>query len=238
MTPGTDAESSTLFDGFVESYEDACARGLALSGESRDYFARRRVALTRELCATQPIHRLIDFGCGLGHTTPYLTDAFADAAIVGIDTASSAIDAARRQYGTSQVSFAIPHEHPRDDDAALVYTNGTFHHIEPEDRDAAVRAIYEWLAPGGTLALWENNPWNPGTRLVMSRIPFDRDAKPLSPPTAVAMVRRGGFEVLSVSSHFYFPSWLKLLRPLENWLVRLPLGSQYCVLARRPARDR
>ena len=36
------------------------------------------------------------------------------------------------------------------------------------------------LRPGGLFAFWENNPWNPGTRLVMSRIPFDRDAITLS----------------------------------------------------------
>ena len=37
------------------------------------------------------------------------------------------------------------------------------------------------LLTGGVLALFENNPWNPGTRLVMKRIPFDRNAQTISP---------------------------------------------------------
>ena len=40
--------------------------------------------------------------------------------------------------------------------------------------------VRQGLRPGGVFALWENNPWNPGTRLVMRRIPFDRNAVLLS----------------------------------------------------------
>jgi hypothetical protein len=51
------------------------------------------------------------------------------------------------------------------------------------------------LRPGGLFAPWENNPWNPNTRYVMSRIPFDRDATTLSPPKAVGLLRQNGFQV-------------------------------------------
>ena len=64
----------------------------------------------------------------------------------------------------------------------LAFCNGVFHHIPPEQRARAIAYVYRCLRPGGLFALWENNPWNPGTRLVMSRIPFDRDALPLSAP--------------------------------------------------------
>jgi hypothetical protein len=46
VTPPTDTTPNTLFDGFVEEYETACARGVQLSGESRDYFAAERIRLT------------------------------------------------------------------------------------------------------------------------------------------------------------------------------------------------
>src|SRR6059036_11455 len=45
------------------------------------------------------------------------------------------------------------------------------------------------------ISFWENNPWNPGTRLVMSRIPFDRDAVPLSPPEVRRLVLTAGFRL-------------------------------------------
>jgi len=107
-----------------------------------------------------------------------------------------------------------------------------FHHIEPESRIAAVQNIHRALRPGGRLALFENNPWNPGTRLVMSRIPFDRDAITLSLPEAKHLVRCGGFTETPASwSLFYFPQPLAFLRFSERALSYLPLGAQYCVLA-------
>jgi SAM-dependent methyltransferase len=236
MPPVSADADTTLFDAFVENYEEACSQGLAISGESRDYFSRERVSITRRLCnGRRPVRRIVDFGCGLGHTTPYLLDAFPEAMVVGVDTSRGAIMSAQRRYGSAQASFTT--EQCGDATIDLVYTNGTFHHIESADRGEALRRIRASLAPGGLFALWENNPWNPGTRLVMSRIPFDRDAKTLSPPVAMDLVNRAGFTVVGVTSYFYFPSWLKPLRPLERWLRTIPLGAQYCVLAMKPPAD-
>src|SRR5437870_1900508 len=53
----------------------------------------------------------------------------------------------------------------------LCYCNGVFHHIPPHERLGAARLIFRSLARGGHFALFENNPLNPGTRMVMRRIP-------------------------------------------------------------------
>lgn len=237
MSPVTKAKTS-VFDDFTDSYEAACDRGLALSGEDREYFARRRVDHTRRLCSSFSVTTIVDFGCGLGHSTPHLLEAFPRARIVGVDTSKAAIEAAGRRYGSDQIQFTTDGRALEQDVADLAYSNGTFHHIEPIDREAEVRKIRQWLAPGGLFVLWENNPWNPGTRLVMKRIPFDRDAQPLSYLEARTLLTRCGFRVVAASFHFYFPAWLKALRRFEPALERLPLGAQYCLLAQRdPAAD-
>jgi hypothetical protein len=56
---------------------------------------------------------------------------------------------------------------------------------------------------GRTLGLFENSPWNPGTRMVMRRIPFDRDAIPLSYIEARHGVRAAGFQVFGTRFLFY-----------------------------------
>jgi trans-aconitate methyltransferase len=227
-------KSATMFDAFVDDYEAACARGVGLSGESRDYFAARRIRLTAFWCASRiVVDRIVDFGCGLGHSTPYLSAAFPNASITGVDTSVHTIAAARRRYGSERTNFTSDPASVRPQSAQLVYSNGTFHHIEPQDRLHHVRMIWQYLKPEGLFALWENNPWNPGTRLVMNRIPFDRDAKTLSFRESQRMLKRGGFAIVATSFHFYFPAALKALRPSEPLLRRLPLGAQYCVLARR-----
>jgi hypothetical protein len=88
---------------------------------------------------------------------------------------------------------------------------------------------------GGHLAFFDNNPWNPGTRLVMRRIPFDRDAIKISPTEAKGLIRLAGFEPLAAPRFlFFFPRVLGAFRVLESRLDRLPIGAQYLILARRP----
>ncbi|MCI0378194.1 MAG: class I SAM-dependent methyltransferase, partial [Gemmataceae bacterium] len=173
--------SSTVFDQYVEEYEAACQCGLSLAGENRDFFARKRVEFTRRRCRDAGgLTRIIDFGCGLGHTVPYLQQSFPQALILGIDASHRALEAAAKVYAGPAVDFAHVDFVPTGIRADLVYCNGVFHHIDPAVRPTIVSQMITWLRPGGLFALWENNPWNPGTRLVMKRIPFDRDAIPLS----------------------------------------------------------
>jgi hypothetical protein len=47
-------------------------------------------------------------------------------------------------------------------------------------RDASAKTVSRALKKGGYFAYFESNPWNPGTKMVMGRIPFDRDAIKLS----------------------------------------------------------
>mgnify|MGYP006268618939 CR=1 FL=1 len=116
----------------------------------------------------------------------------------------------------------------------LVYTNGVFHHIPPQERGAALGFIRRALRPGGILAFWENNPWSLAARYVMSRIPFDRDAVMCSAGTARRLARASGFGVLRTDYLFVFPRALDRLRPVEAWLHGLPVGAQYQVLCHRP----
>ena len=89
------------------------------------------------------------------------------------------------------------------------------------------------LAPCGLFAFWENNPWNPGTRLVMKRIPF-ADAITLSPPEARRLLATGGLEILRTDFLFFFPRALSIFRRLERGLSSLPLGAEYEVLCQKP----
>ena len=223
-----------LFDDFVDEYEDACARGVSLSGESRDYFARARVELTKGWCAKAPVTRILDFGCGMGHSAPYFGEVFPGAALVGVDTSVGAIRWARQHYGSANVRFVTPDEATELGAVDLAYSNGTFHHIEPGKRPAILRQIFRWVAPGGLFALWENNPWNPGTRMVMKRIPFDRDAQTLSFLLTKQILNEAGFEIVTTSFHFFFPAALRALRRFEPLFARVPLGAQYCVVGRKP----
>ena len=176
---------------------------------------------------------VLDYGCGDGSTTPLLLQALGAQSAVGVDVSGKSLDLARKRYGSSQILYADISETPDDNHVDLAYCNGVFHHIPLVERSAAVACVNRALRAGGLFALWENNPWNPGTRYVMAHCDFDRDARTLTPPEARALLRAGGFEILRTDFRFVFPRALRALRPWEDFLCRLPLGAQYQVLCRK-----
>jgi SAM-dependent methyltransferase len=221
-----------LFD-LSDEYRQMLHQGIRLSGESQEFFLRGRIeSLESRLPVDFAVRRILDFGCGIGTATAYLAEGFPRAEVIGVDTSENALDYAREHYGSERVRFRSLAELPQEGDFDLCYVNGVFHHIEPDSRAGAVQNIHRALRSGGRLALFENNPWNPGTRMVMSRIPFDRDAITLNPPEAKRLLRAGGFTQPSLGwSLFYFPRPLGFLRFTEGALSHLPLGAQYCVMA-------
>jgi SAM-dependent methyltransferase len=115
----------------------------------------------------------------------------------------------------------------------LAFCNGVFHHIPLDERPQVVRYIADCLRPGGLFALWENNPWNPGTRYIMSRVPFDRDAVTLTAREARALVEAIGLRVVRTDYCFVFPRVLSALRRFEHYMMPLPIGAQYQVLCQK-----
>jgi SAM-dependent methyltransferase len=216
-------------------YDDALRRGLELSGEDADYFAAERarwLAGRLERLGHVP-RRVLDFGCGAGGAMPHLVGIPGVESVTGVDVSQALLDEAARRHASSRTSFV----HTSRFDAAgamdLAHTNGVFHHIAPGERAEALAFVRRSLRAGGLFSFWENNPWNPGTRWVMSRIPFDRDAIMLSAAEARRLLRAGGFDVVATDYLFIFPRALRWLRPLEPFLASLPLGAQYHILCRR-----
>jgi len=222
------------FDSHASDYETQCAQGLAVSGESKEFFARGRVACLRRFWNERGLPeppRVIDFGCGVGDVTPILAEAFPGGEVLGLDPSPRCIARAEREFGSPRVGFATLKDAPRDTRAALVHLNGVIHHVPLAERRLLFESLVSLLAPAGVLALFENNPLNPGTRLVMSRIPFDRGASTITAWGVRRHLRSVGLRPLATRYLFYFPRPLRVLRRLEGGLTRVPLGAQYGVFA-------
>lgn len=175
----------------------------------------------------------MDFGCGTGASIPYLLDLIGLESVVGVDTSEKSLEVARRIQKSQRAQFFLFDRCEPRAQMDLAFSNGVFHHIPPEQRDAAINYVNRSLRPGGLFALWENNPWNPGARYVMSRIPFDRDAITLTPPEARDLCRAGGFEIVRTDFLFVFPRVLNWLRWIEPHIATLPFGAQYQILCRK-----
>jgi len=229
--------SNSAFDLHADNYDLQCHLGLALSGETKQYFARGRIAFLRDWWTRNDRRepsRIVDLGCGLGDVTPILSDTFPFASVLGLDPSPKMIEYARSKFATDRVAFeAIDETSELEATCDLVHLNGVVHHVAPENRSDLFARIRALMRQEAIAAIFENNPLNPGTRMVMARIPFDRDACTLPFWKLKTALREAEF-VPIVSRHlFYFPRALRFLRPLEGWLGQFPFGAQYAVLAER-----
>ena len=224
-----------LFDEHAQTYEADCMRGLSLSGESPSYFADARAEKLAkwwsESARPAPLN-IVDYGCGTGEGTLALARKFPQAKVVGLDISAQSIMVANERCRDEQVEFATldqtAAELPRAD---LFHMSGVLHHVDPNARNDLLAVQQKYLADDGVIAIFENNPLNPGTRWVMSRIPFDRDAIPLRAGELRERLQGTGFAIRDVYYLFWFPRILAALRPLESLLTRIPFGAQYAVIA-------
>ena len=225
------------FDAYARDYDAELQAGLSATGEDKDYYARGRARWTaarlRRLRARPNV--VLDYGCGTGSATPFLFDDLGAERVMGVDVSAESIAVARDRFGGVRASFGLVSEIEPAETVDLAFCNGVFHHIPPTARLECARYVHRSLRPGGLFAFWENNPWNPGTRYVMSRVAFDRDAITLTPPEARSLLRSAGFDVLCIEFLFVFPAVLRWLRWIEPALSPLPMGGQYLILCRKPA---
>lgn len=225
----------TAFDEYADDYDTVLNQGLRLSGEDKNYFARRRIAwLANCLKQLQIQPKLVlDYGCGTGTSTSLFFELIGVESVLGVDISAKSLEVAKQTYGSERAQFLQLSQYQLNEGIDLAFCNGVFHHIPLAERTAAVHAVYRSLRPGGPFAFWENNPWNPGTRYVMSRVPFDRDAIPLTPPEARRLLGAGGFEILQTDFLFIFPRSLRWCRRIEPFVSQLPFGAQYQILCRK-----
>lgn len=228
----------SLFDNYSTNYHQTLNETLSLTGENTTYFAQGRVRCTRnkinKLIPQVTITTILDFGCGTGDTIPILEQQFNPQRLIGIDASEGSLAMARSNYPSSTISF-YNHESsiPPNSVCELAYCNGVFHHIAKEERDQSLKLIYNTLAPNGIFAFWENNPWNPGTRYLMKKCPFDSDAQPISVINGKHLLEKNGFKIVNTSFWFIFPNALRCLRFTERILSPLPIGAQYLLLAQK-----
>jgi len=119
-------------------------------------FAEERTRPSRDLAARIAVvrpQRIVDLGCGPGNSTQILVNRWPDAAVEGIDSARSMIEAARRDYPRQTWSVgdiggwsAAPGE-PFD----IVFANAALQWVG--DHETLYPALLGRVAPGGALAV-------------------------------------------------------------------------------------
>jgi SAM-dependent methyltransferase len=172
-------------------------------------------------------------GCGPGLFDRHVASAFE---LHGVDVSPAMVEQAREtnpgvEYAVSE-PLRLPHSDGRFD---LAFAVCVLHHVDRADRLTLMRETARVVRPGGLVAVFEHNPWNPLTRRVVRDCAFDEGVELISRSELAALLRAAGLDVAAGEYLLFFPWRARLLQALERTLTSLPLGAQYVVAGRRGA---
>ncbi|MCA9842160.1 MAG: class I SAM-dependent methyltransferase [Cyanobacteria bacterium HKST-UBA03] len=99
---------------------------------------------------------VVDLGCGTGNITQAVHHTFPQARITCVDEASGMLNQTAKKVDPTHLNFVEAHFNDLmlpPERFGLVVSNLAVHHITDDEKQALVKKIYDWLAPGGVFAI-------------------------------------------------------------------------------------
>ena len=222
------------FDRFRDSYASEMERAISFAGAEHEAYTVAKVndMLSRARTRFGDIDtlRVLDVGCGVGVTDAVLGGHFGS--LHGVDVSAPMIERARAANPTASYQTYDGTRLPyRDGEMDIAFAICVFHHVDVDARAALLAEMARVVRPGGLVLVYEHNPYNPLTRLVVSRCAFDEGVTLVRPSDAKEWCRAAGLADSSVRYLIFFPWRLRVLLRVERGIGRVPLGAQYVIAA-------
>jgi len=227
------------FDQFADEYYQLHAQNISASGETPEFFAEYKIVDTARIAArhnlTSSITRLLDFGSGTGNSIPYFRQYWPRATVTCADVSTRCMEVSKQRFpGNETYALIDNNKLPCPDNSQdMVFSACVFHHIPHREHEMWLTELRRVLRPGGLLAIFEHNPYNPLTMRAVRDCPFDCNAELIRTPDFRKRAMAAGYKNIVIDYRIFFPKFLSFLRPVEGYIRWLPLGAQYCLTARK-----
>ncbi len=225
------------FDHFAKDYEDSVDRSVSFTGRDSAFFARRKVEILEDIVrpglgSLQGLN-LLDVGCGTGTTDRHLAPRVRT--LHGVDISEEMLAKAKHNIPKANFAWYDGEKLPYDDETFdVVVAICVLHHVPVSKRFKVVSEMVRVTRPGGVVAVFEHNPYNPLTRYAVNTCELDEEAVLLSFRESLQLLRDAA-DVEPECRHFLFsPLGGAIGCSLDRHLRSVPVGGQYATWVRRP----
>lgn len=224
------------FDTYAESYDSSLSEALEIVNIDAEYFTEYKIKQLSSYYKKNSISpkKILDFGCGVGNSSLYLSKYFPNAEILGIDVSLKSIEMAKSKNipnGHFDIYDGKRLEYEKES-FDTVFISNVFHHIEHEQHIEILKEIQMILKRDGVVFFFEHNTLNPVTQKIVNDCIFDKDAKLLNFLYTKKIFKKVGL-INKINFILFIPPKFKKLLFLEKYLDWLPLGGQYICIGKK-----
>jgi SAM-dependent methyltransferase len=219
------------FDQYRANYDDEINRVIAFGGQEHAFYLQVKadsfVDLLRRHLPARDLH-VLDVGCGNGTMHPFLLSSGLPIRLTGIEVAPQFVSMAREANPAVVYDVYDGQRLPYDADgfdAAVAFC--VMHHIPPAEWTTFIGEMSRVVRPGGLVAVFEHNPFNPATAYIVRTCPIDRHAVLLRPNVLTGLMRSTGLAEVTREFILFTPFASPAFRGIDRSLRWLPLGAQY-----------
>lgn len=223
---------------YLEQLDHPLRRIVAPTGAN--YFIRLKCEELRRIVAAsgkRPRDLFVaDIGCGIGLMEEELQGEYRK--ILALDLSQEMLKVSQHLHPPMDGEHYICSDALRmplaPESVDVVLSSCLFHHMPHELLLNGIQEMSRICKRGGYIIIFEHNPYNPLTQLVVHTTPLDRNAHLLPSRKIMTAFRDAGLEAISRRFILYGPQKLdRWLNRRVPFLSRLPLGGQYVVVGQK-----
>lgn len=210
------------FDRYLNDYEYYIQESTKKFDKNLDYYRKNKIEITKERTLNYP-KNILDFGSGVGVMIPHMKKKFSKSKIYAYDESRESLKFLKKKFPFVTCLKKIDGQIKFD----LIFLSGVVHHIEKNLRERVFKKIHSSLNASGILVIFEHNPYNPLTNIVVKNCEFDQDAQLIKRRDLIKICEKVNFKINESAYIYFFPTFMKQLRFLEKYLEWFFLGAQY-----------
>jgi SAM-dependent methyltransferase len=234
-------QSKTNFDEYADDYETLHKSSIKLSGFEPSYFDEHKIKVVYNDCKqlTKLPLQILNFGCGIGKSEAFFNTYFKGCEIHAVDVSQESINIAKernkRFNNITFIKFDDVDELPLQNKFDIIFVANVFHHVPETLHVHILKRLNSFLAPGGTIYIFEHNPINPLTKKAFRDCEFDAGCTMIPSKELKQLCEKASFQKININYVLFFPKVLSFLSSLERYMTFIPIGAQYYIKAEKNA---